>query len=193
MGNPNSTKRQPHYTYVIFNKPYGVLSQFTDEMGRKTLKNFVPINKVYPVGRLDFESEGLLFLTNDGLLNQRLSHPAQKAPKTYLVQVEGYPTDEQIMTLKKGVMIEGKRTIPAKVKRIEEPALWERTKPIRFRKTVPTSWLEVIVREGMNHQVRRMTASVGLPCLRLVRTAIGPIKLGNLEPGRYMLVMRPHF
>ncbi len=180
------------FTYVIFNKPWGVLSQFTDEAGRKTLKDFIPIKEIYAVGRLDYESEGLLFLTNDGYLNQKLTHPAQKAAKTYLVQVEGFPTDEQITELKKGVIIDEKMTLPAKVKRIEEPLLWERVKPIRFRKSVPTSWLEIIVREGMNHQVRRMTAAVGLPCLRLVRVAIGPISLGDLQPGRYEMINKPH-
>lgn len=192
MGDHSRRIQKESHTYLIFNKPYGVLCQFTDEAGRKTLKDFIHVQGVYSVGRLDMESEGLLFLTNDGLLNQRISHPAQKQPKTYWVQVEGVPTDEQLVTLRKGLVIGGKKTIPAKAKIIAEPKLWEREKPIRFRKTVPTSWIEIIVREGMNHQVRRMTAAVGLPCLRLVRVAIGPILLGNLEPGKFQFIVKPH-
>jgi 23S rRNA pseudouridine2457 synthase len=182
-----------NFTYLVFNKPYGVLSQFTDASGRKTLKDFIPIPRVYPVGRLDMDSEGLMLLTDDGLFNQWLSNPTGYQLKTYLVQVEGIPTEEQLRVLRKGVLIEGRKTLPVKAKIIDEPKLWPREKPIRFRKSVPTSWIEMSIREGMNRQVRKMTASVGLPCLRLVRVAIGPIMLGILKPGKFAFIQRPHF
>jgi 23S rRNA pseudouridine2457 synthase len=185
-------KEKP-FTYVVFNKPYGVLSQFTDEAGRPTLKAFIPIPRIYPVGRLDMDSEGLLLLTDDGLFNQWLTNPKNHQLKVYLVQVEGVPTEEQLHTLKRGVVIGNQKTLPAKVRIIPEPKLWERSKPIRFRKSIPTTWIEMSIREGMNRQVRKMTAAVHLPCLRLVRVAIGPIMIGPLQPGKYAFIKTPHF
>jgi len=180
-------------TYIIFNKPYGVLCQFTDEHGRPTLKDYIKFEDIYPAGRLDIDSEGLLFLTNDGEMINMLSHPRNKHFKTYLAQVEGIPTDEMLGNLRKGVMIKGKKALPAKVKMLEDgPKLWERPVPIRFRKTVPTSWLEIKICEGKNHQVKKMTAAVGLPCLRLVRVGIGPLFIGNLQPGRYAIINKPN-
>lgn len=181
-----------HFTYLIFNKPYGVLCQFTDEAGRPTLRDHIPIPGIYAVGRLDIDSEGLVFLTNDGWLNHELSHPRSKQPKTYLVQVENIPTPEQLGKLAAGVVIQKKRTRPAKVKLLDhEPPLWPRPVPIRFRKSIPTAWLELTIQEGKNHQVKKMTAAVGLPCLRLVRTGIGPLHLGKLKPGEYKVVPKP--
>jgi len=184
-------KKEPHLTYVIFNKPYGVLCQYTDDMGRLTLKKYIPIKKIYSVGRLDMDTEGLLLLTDDGDLNHWMASPKNRMYKTYWAQVEGIPSEEQIFELKHGVMLSGVKTLPAKVKVIVEPTLWERPKPIRFRKNVPTSWLEISIMEGMNRQVRRMTSAVGLPCLRLIRTSIGPILLGDLKPGEYKKVPKP--
>ena len=183
--------KERKFTYLIFNKPYGVLCQFTDALGRPTLKNYVPFKGVYSVGRLDMDTEGLLLLTNDGDLNHWLASPKNRMYKTYWAQVEGYVTDEQIFELKHGVLLEGKKTLPAKVRIIEEPKLWERPKPIRFRKNVPTSWIEISIMEGQNRQVRRMTAAVKLPCLRLVRVSFGPLLLGNLKPGEYKMIPKP--
>ena len=178
--------------YVIFNKPYGVLCQFTDELGRQTLKDYLPFPDIYAVGRLDHDSEGLLFLTDDGPLNHQLADPRHKQPKTYWAQVEGTPTEEQRKKLETGVTIGGRKTRPAKVLIMAAaPEVWERSKPIRFRKTVPTAWLEITISEGMNRQVRKMTAAVGLPCLRLIRAAIGNIKLGDLPPGEHAEIKRP--
>jgi 23S rRNA pseudouridine2457 synthase len=178
--------------YLLFNKPYGVLCQFSDELGRPTLKDYLPFPNIYAAGRLDLDSEGLLFLTDDGTVSHQITDPKHKQEKTYWVQVEGVPTEEQANKLKKGVMIEGKKTLPAKVRILAEPpALWKRTKPIRYRQSIPTAWLEMTIREGMNRQVRKMTASVGLPCLRLVRIAIGQLKLGTLQPGEYKVITRP--
>ncbi len=178
--------------YIIFNKPYGVLCQFTDMAGRKTLKDFVKVPGVYPAGRLDFDSEGLLILTNDGRLNNLLTDPKRKEYKNYLVQVEGDITEEAMASLRNGVIISGKKTLPAKVKKLDsEPIIWEREKPVRFRKSIPTSWIEISIREGMNRQVRKMTASVGFPCLRLIRTQIGPVDLSNIKPGKYRFISRP--
>lgn len=173
------------FTYVLFNKPYGVLCQFTDKEGRPTLRDYIPIKDIYPVGRLDMDSEGLLFLTNDGKLSHKMADPRFKVEKTYLAQVEGIVSKKNIEILEKGVMIEGQRTRPAKVELLkDEPDLWEREKPIRCRKTVPVSWLKIKIAEGRNRQVRKMTAAVGLPCLRLVRTSIGKAKLKGLLPGQ---------
>jgi len=178
--------------YIVFNKPYGVLCQFTDEAGRKTLKDYVPIPGIYSVGRLDLDSEGLLLLTDDGELNHRLSEPRYKQPKTYWAQIERVPGEEALSALRSGVLIGKFMSLPAEVALLSpEPEIWERETPIRFRKTVPTSWLEISIHEGMNRQVRRMTAAVGHPCLRLIRVAIGPIELGNLAPGEYREIERP--
>jgi 23S rRNA pseudouridine2457 synthase len=172
---------------IAFNKPYGVLPQFTDRSTppRRTLAEFgLPAN-VYAAGRLDFDSEGLLLLTDDGDLAHRLTDPKHKQAKTYWVQVEGDPTDAQLATLRSGVELNDGRTRPAQAKCIDTPALWPRHPPVRFRKTVPDAWLELVIGEGRNRQVRRMTAAVGLPTLRLVRVTVGPYRLDGLAPGQW--------
>ena len=170
--------------YILFNKPYGVLSQFSGEAG--TLKDYVPIKDVYPVGRLDRDSEGLLLLTDDVGLQHRLSEPKFAHPRTYWAQVEGVLNERALQRLREGVIIQGYRTRPAQVRLLpEEPDLPPRDPPIRFRKNIPATWMELILIEGRNRQVRRMTAAVGHPTLRLVRVAIGNLKLGNLQPGEW--------
>ena len=170
--------------YLFFNKPYDVLSQFSG--AGKTLKDYIPVKGVYPVGRLDRDSEGLLLLTDDGRLQHRLSDPRFEHPRTYWVQVERVPDDHALNRLRHGLTIQGYRTRPAKVRVLpEEPKLPPRDPPIRFRKTVPTAWIEIILIEGRNRQVRRMTAAVNHPTLRLVRVAIGGLRLGGLQPGQW--------
>ena len=171
---------------IAFNKPYGVLPCFTDPAGRPTLADYVAIPGVYAAGRLDLDSEGLMLLTSDGTLTHRITDPQHKLPKVYLVQVERFPNEEALEQLRKGVVLNGKRTRPAEVRLLpDNPQLPDRSVPIRFRKNVPTAWLEITLREGLNRQVRRMTAAVGHPTLRLVRIAIGPIELGDLQPGQW--------
>ena len=174
---------------ILLNKPYGVLSQFTDkgtaDSPRATLSDYVDVPKVYPAGRLDRDSEGLLLLTDDGRLQARITHPKFKKPKTYLVQVEGDPSDEQIARLRRGVTLKDGPTRPAQVRRLPPPDLWPRVPPVRFRKSVPDAWLEMTITEGRNRQVRRMTAHVGLPCLRLVRWSIGDWSVEGLAPGEW--------
>ena len=174
---------------ILLNKPYGVLSQFTDkgtaDSPRATLSDYVDVPKVYPAGRLDRDSEGLLLLTDDGRLQARIAHPKFKKPKTYLVQVEGTPTEAQLAQLRKGVELKDGMTRPAEARLIPEPELWPRTPPVRFRKSVPDAWIELKITEGRNRQVRRMTAHVGLPCLRLVRWAVGAWTLDGIPPGEW--------
>ncbi len=172
---------------LALNKPYGVLSQFTDRSvpPRRTLAEFGLPAGVYPAGRLDHDSEGLLLLTDDGALAHRLTDPRHKQGKTYWVQVEGAPRAEQLQALRDGVELRDGPTLPARVRAIEAPVLWPRDPPVRFRRTVPDAWLELQLREGRNRQVRRMTAAVGLPTLRLVRVAVGPIALDGLPPGQW--------
>jgi 23S rRNA pseudouridine2457 synthase len=177
---------------IAFNKPFNVLCQFTDrsEPKRRTLAEFVKVADVYPAGRLDYDSEGLLLLTDDGALAQRLTDPRHETRKTYLVQVEGDPTDAQIERLRKGIQLNDGPTLPADARRLPRAPdwLWPRDPPVRFRKTVPDAWIELAIREGRNRQVRRMTAAVGLPTLRLVRVCIGDIALDGLMPGQTRIV-----
>lgn len=171
---------------ILFNKPYGVLCQFTDAAGRPTLTDWVRVPGVYPAGRLDSDSEGLLVLTDDGALQHRIADPRHKLPKTYLVQVEGDPDEAALAVLRAGVDLGDFRTRPCEARRVKEPErLWPRDPPIRERRAIPTTWLEIVLREGRNRQVRRMTARVGHPTLRLIRVAIGPWRLDGLRPGEW--------
>ena len=174
---------------ILFNKPMGVLSQFTDKGNegseRATLSDYIDVSHVYPAGRLDRDSEGLLLLTDDGKLQARIADPRHKLPKTYLVQVEGEIGEAALAALRKGVMLKDGMTRPAKAEAIEPPALWPRDPPVRFRKSVPDSWLSLTITEGRNRQVRRMTAAVGHPTLRLVRWRIGDWTLDGLKPGEW--------
>ncbi|WP_338442015.1 pseudouridine synthase [Synechococcus elongatus IITB4] len=181
------------YRYLLFHKPYDVLCQFSpgDCPEQQTLKDYIDVPEVYPVGRLDRDSEGLLLLTNNGALQHRLCHPRFGHDRTYWVQVEREPSEEALTTLRKGVQIQDYRTRPAKVQRLVDPHILDRDPPIRFRKTVPTAWLAITLQEGRNRQVRRMTAAVGHPTLRLIRVAIAthpdqpPLQLQGLAPGRW--------
>ncbi|PLK24257.1 pseudouridine synthase [Novosphingobium sp. TH158] len=176
---------------ILFNKPYGVLCQFSPERGgppRPTLADFVKVPGVYPAGRLDTDSEGLLLLTDDGRLQARIADPRFKLPKTYLVQVEGEPDEAALGKLRRGVMLKDGMTLPAGAERIDDPQLWPRDPPVRFRKTVPDSWIALTIHEGRNRQVRRMTAAVGLPTLRLVRWRVGEWSLEALPPGEWWQV-----
>lgn len=171
---------------ILLNKPHGVQSQFTGSEGVRTLREFIPVPDVYPAGRLDIDSEGLLLLTDDGALQARIADPKHKLPKTYLAQVEGEPTPEALATLRTGVDLGDFKTRPAEARAIPEPGwLWPRDPPVRFRRHIPTHWIELVLREGRNRQVRRMTAAVGFPTLRLIRTAIGPYTLDDLPPGAW--------
>lgn len=173
-----------HFCYLLFYKPYGALAQFSSPDGRPTLKDFVTVPNVYPVGRLDVDSEGLLLLTDDGVLAHFLIDPRYGHARTYLVQVERVPSEEDLEKLRKGIIIQGKRTRSAEVVLLNEaPSLPPRSTPIRFRKSVPTAWLRFVLREGRNRQVRKMTAGVGYPTLRLVRIGIGPLRMRGLNPG----------
>jgi 23S rRNA pseudouridine2457 synthase len=173
---------------ILFNKPYGVLSQFTDrgtEPPRPTLSDFVDVAGVYPAGRLDQDSEGLLLLTDDGRLQARIADPRFKMAKTYLVQVEGDADEAALEALRRGLLLKDGRTLPAEAERIAAPDLWPRNPPVRFRKSVPDCWLRLTIREGRNRQVRRMTAAIGHPTLRLVRWGIGDWTIDGIEPGEW--------
>jgi 23S rRNA pseudouridine2457 synthase len=171
---------------ILFNKPYGVICQFSGDGAHPTLKEYIPVPGVYPAGRLDTDSEGLLILTDDGKLQHRISHPLHKLPKTYWVQVEGIPTPDALQQLTRGIDLGDFVSRPAQAKIIAEPSgLWPRTPPIRFRKNIPATWLELTIREGKNRQVRRMTAKIGFPTLRLIRYKIGEWTLAGLQPGEW--------
>ncbi len=177
---------------ILLNKPFGAVCQFTPEGGHRTLKDFVPVPRVYPAGRLDTDSEGLLVLTDNGQLQATIADPRHKLEKRYWVQVEGQPQAAQVEALARGVELKDGLTLPSRVREIEPPpGLWTRDPAIRTRQAIPTAWLEVRLREGRNRQVRRMTAHVGLPTLRLVRFWIGPWQLGTLAPGQWIEVPAP--
>lgn len=174
--------------HILFYKPYGVLTQFTGQPGDRTLKDYIDVPYVYPVGRLDKDSEGLVLLTDDGVVQYRLSHPKFDKDKTYWVQVEGAVTEQALNQLRNGIAIQDYVTKTAKAKLIAEPDVPPRDPPIRFRKDIPTSWIEITITEGKNRQVRRMTAAVGFPTLRLIRVAIGQLRLDGLVPGQWRML-----
>ncbi|MGD8907075.1 MAG: pseudouridine synthase [Gammaproteobacteria bacterium] len=177
---------------IVLNKPFRVLCQFTDSKDRSTLADYVPVPDVYPAGRLDFDTEGLVVLTDDGALQSRISSPRFGMEKSYWAQVEGIPDEAALEGLRKGVLVAGRLTRPAQVARIGPPEdLWLRTPPVRYRKSVPDSWLSITLKEGRNRQVRRMTAAVGFPVLRLIRYRIGPWTVSGLAPGEWREVSTP--
>lgn len=173
---------------ILFNKPFNILCQFTDKEGRKNLSDFISIKNIYAAGRLDYDSEGLVILTNDGKLQNIISDPKHKLEKTYWVQIDGIPDEASLNSLRNGVLLKDGITKPAKVKLIEEPKVWERIPPIRQRKNIPTSWIELIITEGRNRQVRRMTAAIGYPTLRLIRYSIGEWTIKHLDQGKYKIL-----
>ncbi|CAH0525569.1 pseudouridine synthase [Vibrio hippocampi] len=177
---------------VIFNKPFDTLSQFTDGDGRQTLADFIPIKEIYAAGRLDRDSEGLMVLTNDGILQAKLTQPNSKSPKTYWVQVDGAPDEQALDKLRKGVVLKDGPTLPAQVAVIDEPKVWDRHPPVRFRANIPTTWLSITIVEGRNRQVRRMTANIGFPTLRLIRASIGAFELNDLASGEWQQLDHSH-
>lgn len=178
---------------LLFNKPYDVLCQFTSDSDEKTLADYINLPSFYPAGRLDKKSEGLLLLTNDGSLQHTLSHPKFNKKKYYWVQVEGEPKEKDLEPLREGIKTKDNYYLPATARIIAEPPLWEREKPIRIRQAIPTTWLEIILKEGKNHQIRKMTAAIGFPTLRLVRHRIAHWKLEDLKPGESRLISTENF
>ncbi len=176
---------------ILFNKPYDVLSQFTDSDQRPTLANYIDLKSVYPAGRLDRDSEGLLILTDDGQAQHQIANPKHKMAKTYWVQVEGIPSQEALEQLRQGLELKDGLTKPAEVQTLNEPDIWPRTPPIRYRANIPDSWLKLTIREGRNRQVRRMTAAVGHPTLRLIRYSVGPWTIDDLNPGQWRSIDCP--
>ncbi|MDH5766494.1 MAG: rRNA large subunit pseudouridine synthase E [Gammaproteobacteria bacterium] len=173
-------------TLVLFNKPYGVICQFSPDEKHPSLAEYIPIKNVYPAGRLDHDSEGLLLLTDNGKLQHKISHPKNKMPKTYWVQVDGDITEDALQKLRQGIELKDGLTLPAKANRINEPEnLWPRDPPIRYRKNIPTSWIELSIKEGRNRQVRRMTAAAGFPTLRLIRYSTGQWSIDDIQPGEF--------
>lgn len=184
--NAKAPRQQAQRQILLFNKPFDVLSQFTDGNGRATLKDYIDVPDVYAAGRLDKDSEGLLLLTNDGKLQNRITSPGKSLSKTYWVQVEGIPDDQALAAFRAGLPLKDGLTRPAKIQSMEAPDVWPRNPPVRERKTIPTTWLTVTLTEGKNRQVRRMTAHIGYPTLRLIRYRIGNWTLDGIEPGRYL-------
>ena len=190
----NKTKRNPppvtpkNRTVILFNKPFDTLSQFTDGQGRTTLADYISVKEVYAAGRLDRDTEGLMVLTNDGILQAKLTQPKSKSPKTYWVQVDGAPEEKDLDKLRKGVELKDGMTLPAQIEVIQQPDVWPRNPPVRFRANIPTTWLAITIIEGRNRQVRRMTAHIGHPTLRLIRYSMGEFNLGDLKPGEWKKV-----
>ncbi|MEI8608032.1 pseudouridine synthase [Enterovibrio sp. Hal110] len=176
---------------ILFNKPFNTLTQFTGEPGDSTLADFIPVKDVYAAGRLDKDSEGLLVLTNDGILQARLTQPKSKSPKTYWVQVEGIPSEDSLNRLRDGVELNDGWTLPAGIELMQEPTIWDRNPPIRHRPSIPTSWIAITLEEGRNRQVRRMTAAVGHPTLRLIRHRMGEWTVDDMQPGEWKEVSLP--
>ena len=176
---------------IIFNKPYGVITQFREHEKHPSLAEFIAEKDFYPAGRLDHDSEGLLILTDEGKIQHLLSHPKHKLAKTYWVQLDGDITEEALQHLEQGIILKDGKTLPAKARKMDEPEVWPRTPPVRYRAEIPTSWIELIIREGKNRQIRRMTAAAGFPTLRLIRYSIGDFTINGLSPGEWRKIPTP--